>query len=94
MTARERSSETHEAPLPPKRLSTLANPLPLASGLVVLHLIGAAGTKKGMAKFKPVGSRKATAARSNRSAIPCFIIIIGGFALIFLLFYELLKSGR
>jgi hypothetical protein len=48
-----------------------------------------------MAKFKPVGSRKAkTAATSLRGAIPCFVVILVGFALIFLLFYEVLKSGK
>ena len=47
-----------------------------------------------MAKFKPVGGHKPRAARSNRSAIPCFILILAGFALVFLLFYEILKSGR
>ena len=47
-----------------------------------------------MAKFKPAGSRKAKAARSNRGAIPCFILILAGFTLISLLFYEILKSGK
>jgi hypothetical protein len=47
-----------------------------------------------MAKFKPAGSRKVKAERSNKSAIPCLIVIVLGFLLIFLLFYELLKSGR
>jgi len=47
-----------------------------------------------MAKFKPVGSHKPKATRSNRNAIPCFIFIALGFLLVFLLFYELLKSSR
>ena len=47
-----------------------------------------------MAKFKPVGSRKVKVKRSNRGLIPCFILILAGFALIFLLFYESLKSGK
>jgi hypothetical protein len=47
-----------------------------------------------MAKFKPVGSRKTKPGASNTRAIPCFIVILGGFVLIFLLFYELLKTGR
>ena len=46
-----------------------------------------------MAKFKPAGSKKAPASRSNRGLIPCSILILAGFALIILLFYELLKSG-
>jgi hypothetical protein len=48
-----------------------------------------------MAKFKPAGSRKPTShSRStNRGLIPCVIVILGGFALLFLLFYEILKSG-
>ena len=47
-----------------------------------------------MAKFKPAGSRKPAAARSSRGMIPCFILIVSGFLLLFLLFYELLKSGK
>ncbi len=48
-----------------------------------------------MAKFKPAGSRKAKAStKSLRGAIPCFVVILVGFALIFLLFYEVLKSGK
>jgi hypothetical protein len=47
-----------------------------------------------MAKFKPAaGRRSATAARSNRGLIPCAILILGAFALMIFLFYELLKSG-
>lgn len=46
-----------------------------------------------MAKFKPAGKRKTTPERSNKSAIPCLILILGGIALISLLFYEILKSG-
>jgi hypothetical protein len=48
-----------------------------------------------MAKFKPAGSRKAkTPTTSLRGAIPCFVVILVGFTLIFLLFYEVLKSGK
>ena len=47
-----------------------------------------------MAKYKPAGSRKAKAPSSKRGLIPCAILIVAGFALIFLLFYEILKSGR
>ncbi len=46
-----------------------------------------------MAKFKPAGSRKAKAPRSNRGVIPCLILLVSGFVLIFLLFYAMLKSG-
>jgi hypothetical protein len=47
-----------------------------------------------MAKFRPAGSRKATARKSNRGIIPCVFLLLGGFALIFLLFYAMLKSGK
>jgi hypothetical protein len=46
-----------------------------------------------MAKFKAAGSRKPSAARSNAAAIPCFVIILVGTALIAFLFYEMLKSS-
>jgi hypothetical protein len=46
-----------------------------------------------MAKFKPAGSRKPTSRNSNRGLIPCAILILGGFAGLFFLFYEILKSG-
>ena len=46
-----------------------------------------------MAKFKPAGSRKPVSRGNNRALIPCAILILTGFALIFLLFYEILKSG-
>jgi hypothetical protein len=47
-----------------------------------------------MAKYKPAGSRKAKAQGAKRGLIPCAILIIAGFAIISLLFYEILKSGR
>jgi hypothetical protein len=46
-----------------------------------------------MAKFKPAGSRRPATPSSNRGLIPCAILILAGFALIMLLFYETLKSG-
>jgi len=46
-----------------------------------------------MAKFKPKGSRKASSARSNKSAIPCLILVVAGIAIISLLFYAILKNG-
>jgi hypothetical protein len=46
-----------------------------------------------MAKIKPAGSRRTPTAKSNKGLIPCAILILGAFALMILLFYELLKSG-
>jgi hypothetical protein len=45
-----------------------------------------------MAKLKPAGSKKAPA-KSNRSAIPCLILVVLGIALMCLLFYLSLQSG-
>jgi hypothetical protein len=47
-----------------------------------------------MAKFKPAGSKKVRATGSKRGLIPCAIVILGGFTLLFLLFYEILRSGK
>jgi hypothetical protein len=47
-----------------------------------------------MAKYKPVRPRRPSTAKSNRALIPCAILILGGFALIFLLLYEVMKSGK
>jgi hypothetical protein len=47
-----------------------------------------------MAKYKPAGSKKVRAPASKRGLIPCSIVIIGGFVLLFLLFYEILRSGK
>jgi hypothetical protein len=47
-----------------------------------------------MAKYKPPRSRRPAAAKSNRGLIPCAILILAGFALIFLLLYEVMKSGK
>jgi len=46
-----------------------------------------------MAKFKPAGTKKAPA-RSNRSAIPCLIILVLGILIMCLLFYFSLSSGN
>ena len=47
-----------------------------------------------MAKFKPAGSKKAKAARSSKQGlIPCLFLVLAGFALIFWLFYLVLRSG-
>jgi hypothetical protein len=47
-----------------------------------------------MARFKPAGSKRAQAAGSKRGLIPCALLILSGFALMFWLLYELLKSGK
>jgi hypothetical protein len=47
-----------------------------------------------MAKFKPTGSKKnKAAADSKRGLLPCAFIVVAGFALIFWLFYLVLRSG-
>jgi len=47
-----------------------------------------------MAKFKPAGSKKSkTAPDSKRGLIPCSLIVVAGFALIFWLFYLVLRSN-
>jgi hypothetical protein len=47
-----------------------------------------------MAKFKPAGSKKSkTAPDSKRGLIPCGLIVVAGFALIFWLFYLVLRSS-
>jgi hypothetical protein len=47
-----------------------------------------------MARYKPAKPRRTGSPKSNRGLIPCAILILGGFALIFLLMYEVLKSGK
>lgn len=47
-----------------------------------------------MAKYKPAGSRKTKAPPPTRGLIPCAVIIVLGFGLIYLLFYLLLQSGQ
>lgn len=44
-----------------------------------------------MAKFK--ASRSATKKKSIKQALPCLFLILLGFALLFLLFYYVLKSS-
>jgi hypothetical protein len=46
-----------------------------------------------MAKFKAAGTRKSGVKKSNRSAIPCLLVIVIVIALVALLFYGVLKSG-
>ncbi|HEX5431762.1 MAG TPA: hypothetical protein VFW83_07340 [Bryobacteraceae bacterium] len=46
-----------------------------------------------MARFKPVGSRKPKAAPAKSGLIPCMVLLIAGFGLIFLLLYAVLRSG-
>ena len=67
----------------------------------MLHLEGApfaasvltGFAETGMAKFKAAGTRKSGVKKSNRSAIPCLLVIVIVFALVALLFYGVLKSG-
>ena len=40
-----------------------------------------------MAKFRAAGSRKSGTKKSNRSAIPCLLVIVIAIALVALLFY-------
>jgi hypothetical protein len=47
-----------------------------------------------MAKFRPAGSRKAKAKDSKSGLIPCLFLVLLGFAVIFLLLYALLTSGK
>jgi len=46
-----------------------------------------------MAKFKSAGTKKASAAKSNRSAIPCLILVVLGIVIMCLLFYYSLQSN-
>jgi hypothetical protein len=46
-----------------------------------------------MAKFKTAGGKKAPA-KSNRSAIPCLVLVVLGIALMSVLFYLSLQSGN
>jgi hypothetical protein len=48
-----------------------------------------------MAKFKPAGSKRTKAAPdSKRGLLPCAVIVLLGFGLIFWLFYLVLNSGH
>jgi hypothetical protein len=47
-----------------------------------------------MARFKPAGSKKVRAAGSGRGIVPCAIIILLGFTVMFWLLYEMMKSGK
>ena len=47
-----------------------------------------------MAKYKPAGSKKDKGPSSKRGLIPCGIVILLGFGLLFLLFYLSLQSGN
>ncbi|MBV8841337.1 MAG: hypothetical protein JO307_00875 [Bryobacterales bacterium] len=49
-----------------------------------------------MARFKPSGAQKPKTGKSGKgkSYIGCIIIIVAGFALVFWMFYELMKSTR
>ena len=45
-----------------------------------------------MARYKPAGSKKVKAASDNRGFIPCMIVLVGGFAILFILLYAVLRS--
>jgi hypothetical protein len=47
-----------------------------------------------MAKYRPAGSKKTKAPAPTRGLIPCAIIVLLGFGVIYLLFYLLLESGQ
>jgi hypothetical protein len=47
-----------------------------------------------MARFRPPGVRKVGPQKTARGLVPCLFIIIGGLAVMFFLFYELLNSGK
>lgn len=47
-----------------------------------------------MARFKPAGTKKAKPVKSNRGFIPCVIVLLAGFALLFWLFYAVVHSGK
>ena len=46
-----------------------------------------------MAKFKAAGTRKPGVKKSNRSAIPCLVIVVLGIVIMCLLFYFSLQSS-
>ena len=46
-----------------------------------------------MAKFKPAGSKRSKTKQSNRGLVPCLIILLLGFALVFWLLHAMLTSG-
>jgi hypothetical protein len=47
-----------------------------------------------MARFKPPGTKKAKSVKSSRGFIPCVIVLVLGFAVIFVLFYAVINSGK
>ena len=47
-----------------------------------------------MAKYKAAGSKKDAGPSSKRGLIPCAIILLIGFGIMFLLFYFSLRSGN
>ena len=47
-----------------------------------------------MGKYKPAGSRKPGAEKSNARAIPCLIVVLLAIAIVSFLFYEILQSGN
>jgi hypothetical protein len=50
-----------------------------------------------MARFRPPGSKnpkKVDAKKAARGMIPCLLILVLGLALMFLVFYEFMNSGK
>jgi len=51
-----------------------------------------------MARFRPASSKNRAQTKNLRKTarglVPCLVILIGGMAVIFFLFYELLNSGK
>jgi hypothetical protein len=47
-----------------------------------------------MARFRPRGAVKKTRQKTLRGLAPCLVILIGGMAVMFFLFYELMNSGK
>jgi hypothetical protein len=45
-----------------------------------------------MARYKPAGSKKVKAASDNKGFIPCMIVLVVGFAILFILLYAVLRS--
>jgi hypothetical protein len=48
-----------------------------------------------MARFKPAGAQKAKSGKApGKGYIGCIVLIIAGFALVFWMFYALMRSGK
>jgi hypothetical protein len=47
-----------------------------------------------MARFKPAGSQKPKPTKTGKGYIGCIAVILLGFALVFWMFYALMRSGK